>query len=105
MLFLSEPLTPATLGPDVYPSAWKLIPDKLSGKLLVAGAELLAVAVDDDGPVRFESQVGATQFVNPGVVKSKFLNFCFSIAQYFPVPEIAGTQDDRFFNTIAGYRN
>jgi hypothetical protein len=47
--------------------------------------------MDNDSTVRFESQMGPTQFVNPGVVESTVANFFLSIAQYFPVPEIAGT--------------
>jgi hypothetical protein len=35
--------------------------------------------------------MSTTQFLKPGIAKSEVANFCFCIAQYFPVPEIAGT--------------
>jgi len=61
--------------------------------------------VDDDGSVGFEAQVGAALLVHPNVAESAIANFRLSVAEDLTVPEIAGTQDDRFDKIVAGYRN
>jgi hypothetical protein len=90
---------------DSYLPARELTPYNIGCKFLVAGAVLLAVAVDENGSVGFETQVGAAQLVDPDVFESEFSNFLLRIAQNFPMPEIAGTQYHLILNPFTGYRD
>lgn len=54
-----RPLASVILRPDIHSPVWILMSYEHCGIFLVTGAVLLAGAVDDDGTVCFEAQVGA----------------------------------------------